>query len=83
VLVTFDEQLTANEATAEGLIGLDAALEDLARMAPRQAAMVEVRYFGGLDVKETAELLAISEATVLRDWRAARAWLARELGRTR
>ena len=43
--------------------------------------MVECRFFGGLDVKETATLLEVSEATVLRDWRAARAWLAQELGR--
>ena len=43
--------------------------------------MVESRFFGGLDAKETAELLQISEATVLRDWRAAKAWLARELRR--
>ena len=48
---------------------------------PRQAQMVESRFFGGLDVPETAELLGVSEATVLRDWRAAKAWLARELGR--
>ena len=59
--------------------GLDAALTDLARVSPRQAAMVETRFFGGFDVAETAELLAVSEATVLRDWRAARAWLAHEL----
>jgi RNA polymerase sigma-70 factor, ECF subfamily len=45
--------------------------------------MVESRFFGGLDVSETAELLEVSEATVLRDWRAAKAWLAHELGRGR
>jgi DNA-directed RNA polymerase specialized sigma24 family protein len=48
-------------------------------MNPRQAVMVESRFFGGLDIPETAALLNVSEATVLRDWRAAKAWLAREL----
>ena len=50
-------------------------------MNPRQALMVECRFFGGLDVAETAGLLEVSEATVLRDWRAAKAWLAHELRR--
>jgi DNA-directed RNA polymerase specialized sigma24 family protein len=48
-------------------------------LEPRQALMVESRFFGGLDVAETAQLLDVSEATVLRDWRAAKAWLSREL----
>ena len=63
------------------LLALDEALEQLARLEPRQAEMVESRFFGGLDVSETAQLLQVSEATILRDWRAARAWLARELRR--
>jgi len=63
------------------LLSLHAALEQLARLQPRQATVVESRFFGGLDVKETAELLGVSEATILRDWRAAKAWLARELRR--
>ena len=79
--VTFDESLAAPPAGADDLLALDAALEELARLSPRQAMMVECRFFGGLDVKETAALLEVSEATVLRDWRAARAWLAQELGR--
>ena len=66
-------------ATADDLIALDEALRELARISPRQAAMVEARFFGGLDIPETAELLGISEATVLRDWRAAKAWLSVEL----
>jgi DNA-directed RNA polymerase specialized sigma24 family protein len=61
------------------LLALDSALEDLARFEPRQAMMVESRFFGGLDISETATLLGISEATILRDWRAAKAWLARAL----
>jgi len=65
--------------SADQLIALDAALEDLGRMQPRQAQMVEFRFFGGLDMAETAELLEVSQSTVERDWRAARAWLAVEL----
>ena len=80
ILVTFDEELTNHLGTASSLLALDASLADLAKLSPRQAAVVEARYFGGLSVEEIAELLTISEATVLRDWRAARAWLAIELG---
>jgi len=64
------------------LIALDASLDKLALMNPRQAAMVESRFFGGLEMAEIAELLSISEATVLRDWRAAKAWLAQEVRRS-
>jgi RNA polymerase sigma-70 factor, ECF subfamily len=77
-VVTFDDAMGAL-TTADDVIGLDAALDTLAQIAPRQAQMVESRFFGGLDVTETAALLEVSEATVLRDWRAAKAWLAREL----
>lgn len=77
--VTFDEALEHADSGPEEILALDAALEELARLSPRQALMVESRFFGGLDVAETAELLEVSEATVLRDWRAARAWLAAEL----
>lgn len=81
--VTFDEALheDVTRGSADDVIALDTALEELARISPRQAAMVESRFFGGFDAKETAEMLEISEATVLRDWRAAKAWLARELRR--
>jgi len=82
VFVTFDESVAAGGGWADDLIGLDAALEVLARLHPRQAQMVESRFFGGLDVTETAAALGVSEATVQRDWRAARAWLSRELRRT-
>jgi RNA polymerase sigma factor (TIGR02999 family) len=81
VLVTFDDAAEQITNGAEELIALDEALHDLARVSPRQAAIVESRFFGGLDTVETAQLLEISEATVLRDWRAARAWLAHELRR--
>jgi RNA polymerase sigma-70 factor, ECF subfamily len=60
---------------------LDAALEDLARLEPRQAKVVELRFYAGLSLEETAAFLDISAATVKRDWTLARAWLHRELGR--
>jgi RNA polymerase sigma factor (TIGR02999 family) len=83
VFVTFDDSIGGAQDWADEVVGLDAALKDLARLNPRQAAMVESRFFGGFDVAETAELLGVSEATVLRDWRAAKAWLAHELRRPR
>jgi RNA polymerase sigma factor (TIGR02999 family) len=79
VFVTFDESVQAGADWAHDLLGLDAALESLSLLHPRQGQMVEARFFGGLGTEEIAELLEVSEATVLRDWRAARAWLAREL----
>ncbi len=81
-VVTFDESLDGSTGSAEDLLALNDALEDLARLHPRQATLVESRFFGGLEMIEIAELLDVSEATVLRDWRAARAWLAKELRRT-
>jgi len=80
-LVVFDDSLDEAASSGDDLLALDTALEDLARMSPRQAILVESRFFGGLDVSETATLLEVSEATVLRDWRAAKAWLANELRR--
>jgi len=75
--ITFDESLHVMEERE--LLGLDSALTELAAIQPRQALMVESRFFGGLEVGEVAVLLDVSEATILRDWRAAKAWLAREL----
>jgi len=82
-VITLDEGLDASVSTSDELLALDAALDDLARINPRQASMVEYRFFGGLDLAETAQLLEVSEATIARDWRAARAWLARELRKGR
>lgn len=65
----------------DDVIGLDTALDELARIQPRQAMMVESRFFGGLEVAEIAQLLEVSEVTILRDWRAAKAWLAHQLRR--
>jgi RNA polymerase sigma factor (TIGR02999 family) len=81
VMVTFDESLDARIDSSDELLALDAALEDLGRIEPRQAQMVEYRFFGGLDLTETAQLLEVSESTIVRDWRAAKAWLAVELKR--
>ncbi len=81
--VTYDESIEQVAQTARDLIALNAALEDLARVSPRQAVIVESRYFGGCEVAEIAVLLDVSEATIQRDWRAARAWLATQIVRTR
>jgi RNA polymerase sigma factor (TIGR02999 family) len=80
-VVTFDDALEQAARGADDVLALDAALEALARIHPRQATMVESRFFGGLDIPETAELLGVSEATILRDWRAAKAWLSNQLRR--
>ena len=80
VMVTFDEATGAADATAGDLVALDAALDALAALNPRQAALIEHRFFGGLEVAEAASALGVSEATALRDWRAARAWLVQALG---
>ena len=77
--VTWDESLANGATSSDDVLALDAALESLARLHPRQADMVVCRFFGGLDVVETAALLDVSEATILRDWRAAKAWLAKEI----
>src|SRR5580692_12213541 len=80
-MVVFDDSLDEAASCGDDVLALDTALNDLARMSPRQAMLVESRFFGGMDVGETAALLEVSEATVLRDWRAAKAWLANELRR--
>ena len=79
VVIAFDEDRQEVASCGKDLLALDAALEELARMHPRQAMMVESRFFGGLEVPEIASLLNVSEATILRDWRAAKAWLSHEL----
>lgn len=81
ITVNFDEAVQKTPSGSREVLALNLALDELARMNPRQAVMVESRFFGGLDIPETASLLNISEATVLRDWRAAKAWLAHELRR--
>ncbi|HUM05841.1 MAG TPA: ECF-type sigma factor [Terriglobales bacterium] len=78
-VVPLDESKDGLAWAAEDVLALDRVLDELARVEPRQAMMIESRFFGGLDIPETAALLDVSEATVLRDWRAAKAWLAHEL----
>jgi RNA polymerase sigma-70 factor, ECF subfamily len=77
--VPFDESIPLPASAEERVLAIDTALTRLAVLSPRQAQMVEARFFGGLDVMETARLLNVSEATIQRDWRLARAWLAIEL----
>jgi RNA polymerase sigma-70 factor, ECF subfamily len=81
ITVNFDSEFQQKPSGEDELLALNTALEELGRMNPRQAMMVESRFFGGLDIPETAALLNVSEATVLRDWRAAKAWLTHELRR--
>ena len=69
------KELPAEARTPVDFIDLDAALNDLSRLDPRQAQVVELRYFGGLENAEIAATLGVSEPTVVRDWRVARAWL--------
>lgn len=78
VAVTLDEASVASGATTD-LIALDDALAALAKIDPRKSQVVELRFFGGLSVDETAEFLKVSPQTVLRDWRLAKSWLLREI----
>jgi RNA polymerase sigma factor (TIGR02999 family) len=78
--VTFDEELAGPGAGVD-VAALDDALVALAALDPRQGRVVELRYFGGLSIEETAEVLGLSAATVKREWTMARAWLHRELAR--
>lgn len=64
------------------IVALDNALQDLARIDPQQSQVVELRFFSGLSIEDTAEALGISQSTVKRDWNTARVWLYRELDRT-
>jgi RNA polymerase sigma factor (TIGR02999 family) len=79
VQVTLDEGLLADAGTSIDLVALDQALGRLATLDAEQATLVELRFFGGLSVEETATALGISPATVKRHWAIARAWLLREL----
>ena len=71
----------ASEISAQ-VCALDEALNMLAQIGPRQAQVIELRFFGGLTVEETAQVLQVSPQTVMREWRLARAWLARELSQS-
>jgi len=77
--VDLDRIPAAQSESAEMLCALDDALESLAGLEPRRARVIELRFFGGLSVDETADLLQVSPQTVMRDWRLAKVWLADQL----
>jgi RNA polymerase sigma-70 factor (ECF subfamily) len=79
--VSLDEALVVSEETGADLVALDDALSALEALDPRQSQVVELRFFGGLSVEETAEVLKVSPTTARRDWTLARAWLYRELSK--
>ena len=78
-LVELEHASLTPEKQAADLVALDDALKDLAALDPRKARVVEMRYFGGMSVDETAEALDVSSVTVMRDWSTAKAWLLRAL----
>jgi RNA polymerase sigma-70 factor, ECF subfamily len=77
--VDFDEALMVGSEPEANLVALDEALRRLAEVDPRKSQVVELRFFGGLDVKQTAEVMKVSADTVMRDWKMAKVWLLREL----
>ncbi|MEQ1910146.1 MAG: sigma-70 family RNA polymerase sigma factor [Vicinamibacterales bacterium] len=79
VKVTFDEVLIVQGEPGQDLVALDDALQLLTSVDARKAKVVELRFFGGLSVEETASVLGVSVDTVMRDWKLAKAWLLREL----
>jgi len=81
--VTLDENLMVTSESPEDLIAIDGALRALASQYERKSQVVELRFFGGLSVEDTAEVLQISQETVMRDWKFAKNWLMRELSRAR
>jgi len=81
--VTFDQNMPAAADTPDDLIAIDDALRALTAQYERKAQVVELRFFGGLSVEETAEVLKISQETVMRDWKFAKNWLMRELSRAK
>lgn len=77
--VNLDVDLMVNPESLEDVVAVDEALERLAKIDLRQSAIVELRFFGGLSVDECAEVMELSEITIKREWRSAKAWLNREL----
>jgi RNA polymerase sigma factor (sigma-70 family) len=80
--VPLDEAAVAGRQRAAELIALDDALQDLAALDSRKGKVVELRYFGGLSVEETANVLGVSPVTVMRDWRSAKGWLLRAMSKS-
>ena len=81
--VSLDPALAASGAREEDVVALDEALTKLAALSPRRAQVIELKFFGGLSLEETAEALKVSPETVKRDWRLSRAWLHKELATNR
>lgn len=82
IKVSLDENVNISQERATELIALDDALQELAQMDERKSRIVELRYFGGLSVDETAQVLGVSDKTVMRDWNLAKAWLYQQLTQT-
>jgi RNA polymerase sigma factor (TIGR02999 family) len=79
IKLSLDEALGAPDRRDFDLVALDDALDDLAKLDPKQGKLVELRFFAGLSIEESAEVLGVSPATVKREWAVAKAWLYREL----
>ena len=79
IQVSWDEALAVSQEPDVDIVAMDDALNRLALLDPRKTQVVELRFFGGLSVEETAEVLKVSQQTVLRDWRFAKSWLMRAL----
>ena len=77
--VTFDEALVVTNEPTQNFVALDDALEAMAKFDERKSRVIELRFFGGLSVEDTASVLKVSPDTVMRDWRLAKAWLRREM----
>lgn len=77
--VSLDEEMIVSEERLANVVALDDALKSLAGIDPRKSQIIELRFFGGLSIEETAEVLAVSPGTVMRDWTLAKAWLRREI----
>jgi RNA polymerase sigma factor (TIGR02999 family) len=81
--VTWDERLAVMSEPEANIVALDDALNELTRLDPRKTQVVELRFFGGLSIEETAEVLKVSQQTVMRDWKFAKSWLLRALSQQR
>jgi RNA polymerase sigma-70 factor (ECF subfamily) len=81
LFIDLNQAAELSMARSSSLIALDDALSALAEIDPRKARIVELRFFGGLEVKQTAEVIGVSPETIMRDWRLARSWLLKAMGR--
>jgi RNA polymerase sigma factor (TIGR02999 family) len=81
IKLSLDDVINLSRERAAGLLALDDALDDLARIDGRKSRVVELRYFGGFSVEETAQILEVSPETVMRDWKLAKAWLYQQIKR--